>query len=122
MTYKSLHEHILNSVHNDLNNLFGEELSKSKALSFLFKNYRFSHGQHQGLRLTFNGNAVLCKHFAFNTYPVTQEISNKAIIVLDKKMLWPYYISIRYVTFYSDDDAAWYQLNGKNINEFAEYL
>ena len=37
-------------------------------------------------------------------------------------MKWPYYLGRRIVIFYSQEDAAWFRLNGQNLNRYIDYI
>ena len=54
--------------------------------------------------------------------PLEENPSNQALILLDKNMQWPYYVGKKYVTFFNEVDASWFQLTGKNLKQFAEDL
>lgn len=121
----NLHEFLLNTVRVDIIKyayVDGDDPTDLNLLRLIFKNYRHTSKNRRGLRLTYLGNRVMRKHFASYNYENTEITSNKAILGLDKNMLWPYYISNKHVTFYNQDDAAWFRLNGSDINTYTNYL
>lgn len=120
-----LHEHILKSLRDDIIKyayIEGDEPTDLNLLRLIFKNYRHTSKQRRGLRLTYIGDRVMSKQFASYSYETSERISHKAILGLDKNMLWPYYIGKQHVTFYNQDDAAWFQLNGGDLNTYTDYL
>lgn len=119
MICDDIHIYILKSVRQDIDL---DSNNDKILLRYLFKNYRHYKDKNIGLRLTFVGNQTLRKHFQDYSYPMEGKINNRALIALDKSMLWPYYIGKQYVSFYSKDDAAWFQLNGNNLNNFSQYI
>jgi hypothetical protein len=120
-----LHEHILKSLRDDIIKyayIEGNEPTDLNLLRVIFKNYRHTSKQRRGLRLTYIGDRVMSRRFASYSYETSEKISHKAILGLDKKMIWPYYIGKQHVSFYNQDDAAWFQLNGNNLNTYSELL
>lgn len=114
-----LHFYVLNKVKDKIKL---DATDEKILLRHLFKNYRYRNNEHLGLSLSYSGNQLLQKTFESYSYPVETKINHAAIIALDKNMLWPYYIGKQYVTFYSADDASWFQLNGKDLNSFSNYI
>lgn len=99
-----------------------EKHTQKDLLQLLFKNYRFIKQQHHGLRLTHLGVRILKKHYDHYSYGVAEKPSHQDFVILDKKMRWPYYISRKVATFFNENDAAWFRLNGENIGSFAEFI
>jgi hypothetical protein len=129
MTCDSLHEFILETIKEDLISLvLSHKKIKHQAwndrelFSMLFKNYRTSNTGHKGLRLTYVGDRSCAKHFASYAYKVSKHVSNKDLLELDKKMIWPYYVGKEHISFYSQDDAAWFQLNGNDLTEYTNHI
>lgn len=91
-------------------------------LQITFKNYRYKNNEHHGLRLTYQGVSLLKKHYDSYSYTVEEKPTHQAFVRLDKNMKWPYYISKRVATFFNENDAAWYRLNGGNLTSFTEYI
>jgi hypothetical protein len=120
-----LHEYILQSLKDDIIRhayIEGDQPSDLHLLRLIFKNYRHTSKNRRGLRLTYIGDRVMSGRFQSYSYETANKVSNKSILSLDKNMIWPYYIGKQHVTFYNQDDAAWFQLNGSDINTFTEYF
>lgn len=94
----------------------------SQFFTEIFANYRRTKTKHIGLRLTFLGETLMRKSFTAYKYILDDMPSNQSLILLDKNMQWPYYIGKKYITFFNEVDASWYQLTGKNLKQFAEDL
>lgn len=130
MLQVSFHEKLLAKIENDVldslksNTSSPTNYSKDEIFRTVFANYRVVSGNPSGLRLTNFGNKILSKHFDFYKYPIQDEINNFVFITLDKNMRWPYYLGTRnnYVVFYSEDDAAWFRLNGNSIKRYVESI
>ena len=122
-----LHYHILDSVKPDLYSLLSQRNepavhSDKQLLSLIFKNYRFRQNLHHGLRLSYLGNRVVSKHFQSHSFQIEKRPTHQSLIILDKQMKWPYYISKSVAVFYSDNDAAWFNLNGSDLSQFTGYI
>lgn len=91
-------------------------------LQLLFKNFRMSNNTPVGLRLSYLGNTMMANYYKEYSFPINGEVNHKAIILLDKNMKWPYYIGKKYVTFYSENDAAWFRLNDNDLSKYSEYV
>lgn len=117
-------EKIRQDIYSVLKERYGEQnsLTDKHLLALIFKNYRFRNGHHHGLRLTYLGNRVLAKHYESYSYMHGEKPTHKDLLVLDKQMIWPYYISKNTATFYSENDAAWFTINGANLSKFTEYI
>lgn len=125
----SLHIKILDSVSADLvhtlahSGITVDDLPVKQLLRKVFRNYRYSNQtQHCGIRLTTLGNQLLRKHYVAYDYTIDRRITNKSLLVLDQQMAWPYYVGNTRVTFYSENDAAWFCLNGNNLEDFVDYI
>jgi len=101
-----------------------EDLLKDRnnLLSLLFKNFRMSNHIPVGLRLSYLGNSLMAESYQEYSFPIKGTVSHKAIILLDRNMKWPYYIGKKYVTFYSENDAAWFRLNDNDLSKYSEYV
>jgi hypothetical protein len=124
----SLHLHILDAVQEDLCSLI-EELSgeqethsQKDLFALLFKNYRYRKNSHHGLRLSYLGNRVLSKHFQSHAFRIEKQPNLQSLVILDNQMKWPYYISKGMAVLYSDNDAAWFKLNGEDMSTFTGYI
>ena len=123
MNSDNLHVYILSVVKTEILKQFDNQpISDQRCFRILFKNYRSTSNKHYGLRLSYLGDKIMSKHFESYSYEMDSSISNKALLGLDKKMFWPYYIVKKHVTFYSQDDAAWFRLNGQDINTYTDLL
>lgn len=98
------------------------ELMDLDRLRLIFSNFRFLNNKPHGLRLTYFGDQLMCRHFKFYKFVTDYKANHKAMITLDKCMTMPYYIGRKYVCFFGEDDATWFRLNNNNLNEFVEYL
>ena len=124
----NLHVQILSKLKVDIDSHCQKALGEVRAFSedeqyrMLFENYRKINDRPYGLRLTGFGNKLLSKHYDFYKYKHEEKILNKSFIVLDKSMKWPYYLGRQIVIFYSQEDAAWFRLNGQDLNRFIDYM
>jgi hypothetical protein len=101
-----------------------KQYTKDEMLRIVFVNYRIVSGVPNGLRLTNFGNKILSKHYQTYKYSIEDEINNLVLVSLDKSMKWPYYLGTRsnHVVFYSEEDAAWFRLNGNKITNYVERI
>jgi hypothetical protein len=101
-----------------------KQYTKDEMLRIVFVNYRIVSGVPNGLRLTNFGNKILSKHYQTYKYSIEDEINNLVLVSLDKSMKWPYYLGTRsnHVVFYSEEDAAWFRLNGNKITNYVESI
>jgi hypothetical protein len=132
-----IHEFIINTVRSDAVEIYTEyistktklnlkesDISNKALLGHLFINYRHTkYSGHKGLRLIFNGMEVMNKHFesylfVHDSYPFSKQL----FVKLDRKMIWPYYVSKNFIVFYSSTEAAWFTLNGSDLKQFVECL
>ena len=130
MANSSLHEQLLAKIEGEVReslqvvNKSPISYSKDEIFRTVFANYRLVSGNPAGLRLTSFGNKILSKHFTFYKYPIQDEVNNFVFITLDKNMRWPYYLGTRnnHIVFYSEEDAAWFRLNGNSIKRYVESI
>ena len=94
--------------------------TKDDLLRTIFVNYRIDNGKQTGLRLTNFGNTILSKHYQYYKYPIEDILTHLVFVTLDKSMIWPYYLGTRtnHIVFYSEEDAAWFRLNGNKITNY----
>ena len=118
---QQLHEFLLAKLRPGLEKHIGYQ-SDSETLRSLFLNYRLLNGEHHGLRLTSLGAKVMQKEYDSYRYDMDIKPNHKAFMVLDQNANWPYYIGRKYITYFAEQDAAWYRLNSSNINEYVDYL
>ena len=126
----SLHIQLLNKIEFDVLSFLQANIDEKKSfckdelLRTIFVNYRLDSGVSKGLRLTNFGNKILSKHYRAYKYSIDDKINNLVLVSLDKSMKWPYYLGTRsnHVVFYSEEDAAWFRLNGNNIKHYVESI
>ncbi len=124
--HPEIHRVILRSLREDLIGIY-PNLDNSKdhtLLKTLFRNYRWSSlsGVSQGIRLSVVGNQLMQKHYESHSYHYQGKRNHSVIIALDKNMMWPYYIGTGIITLYNQQDAAWFQLNGNDIEHFVSFI
>lgn len=88
----------------------------------MFDNFRVNHNIPQGLRLTTWGKNQLAKHFQSYEFENQALLNGKVLIKLDDAMEWPYYVSRAKLVLFNETDAAWFRLNGENLQEYIELL
>ena len=122
---ETLHDFILKKLKQPLVQSYGDDvaqLSDSEILRLLFVNYRLREGVHHGLRLSGIGARLMKKQYDSYRYDMNIKPNHKAYTVLDRNANWPYYIGRKYITYFAEEDAAWYRLNGSNVNTYIEYI
>lgn len=117
-----IEQDVLSSLHKIQPDV--RQYTKDEILRVVFINYRVVLGIPKGLRLTNFGNKILSKHYQTYKYSIEDEINNLVLVSLDKSMKWPYYLGTRsnHVVFYSEEDAAWFRLNGNKITNYVESI
>lgn len=124
----NIHIQILTDLKNDLDLHFQKalgdrfEFDQDEMYRTVFENYRKVNDLPYGLRLTAFGNSLLSKHYKFYKYKNEEKIQNKTYVVLDKSMKWPYYLGRQIIVFYNEEDAAWFRLNGQNLNSYIDFM
>jgi len=98
------------------------ELMDIDRFRLLFTNFRFVDNKPHGLRLTYFGEQIMARHFDRYKFDTEYKANHRAMVILDKHMMMPYYIGRKSVSFFGEDDATWFRLNDSNLNEFVEYL
>ena len=88
----------------------------------IFSNYRVTKNDTKGLKLTYLGNELLKRHY--DSYEFKHDIlpTPKMYLALDNHMQWPYYFTKKKMVLYSHEDAAWYRMNGGNIEDFVDFI
>ena len=123
-----LHEYILHTIKPTYLKKFGgtdtpsQDIPDSDIFNDMFVNYRKTKDKHFGLRLSYVGEVIMKAHFSEYKYLIQNTPSNQALIVLDKKMEWPYYVGKKYVAFFNEIDASWFSLTGHDLAKFTEDL
>lgn len=126
----NFHTQILSKIESDILSSLHKiqpdvkQYTNDEILRVVFVNYRIVSGVPNGLRLTNFGNKILSKHYQTYKYSIEDEINNLVLVSLDKSMKWPYYLGTRsnHVVFYSEEDAAWFRLNGNKITNYVESI
>jgi hypothetical protein len=125
----AMHKKLLSVIRDDLVKMLSktqesQDCSDNYLLKKIFKNHRYNKttNQHHGIRLSTLGNQLLRKHYQAYDYVIDHKVSNKSLLLMDQHMTWPYYVGRTRVSFYSENDAAWFSLNGKNLDDYADYL
>jgi len=124
-TNSTIHEFILDKLRTSMLSCFNdhEHLTDYDLLKLIFKNYTHRGGKHHGIRLSPTGYRFLKKEFDAYEYENTEyKMANQSLMKLDKYMVWPYYVSHRKVAFFSQEDAAWFRLNGGTLADYVETL
>ena len=88
----------------------------------IFSNFRIRNNIPEGLRLTYLGNELLKRNFTFYEFNHDITPTPKMYLFLDRKMQWPYYFTKKKMVLFNQDDAAWYRLNGNDIEAFLETI
>lgn len=88
----------------------------------IFSNYRVSKQDTKGLKLTYLGNELLKRQY--DCYDFSHDIipTPKMYLALDNYMQWPYYFTKKKMVLYSQEDAAWYRMNGNSIEDFTDFI
>lgn len=86
----------------------------------IFSNFRIKSKVPYGLRLSYLGNELLKRNFAFNEFNHDLVPTPKMYLKLDSIMQWPYYFTKRKIVLYSDEDVVWYKLNGNDLEAFLD--
>lgn len=100
--------------------LLAQELEPFKGMevkeiiSFMFK-------RTQGLRLTRGGDKILSRYLPNYRFPHHYHFKAKHLIQITRQFTSPYYIGLRVVTLYSDEDAMMVKLCG-GLTEFLDNL
>lgn len=125
--HTQIHQFVLTATRTDLIRLLSDHndsLTDQLLLKKIFRNYRWSRSQNrsQGIRLSLLGNQLMQKHYECHTYKYQGSRNHRIFIALDQHMRWPYYLSRDIISFYNDQDAAWFQLNNQDIENFVNFI
>jgi len=88
----------------------------------IFNNFRIRKGVPEGLRLTSLGNEILKRNFEHWEFSHDIQPTPKMYLFLDNKMEWPYYFTKKKLVLYCKEDAAWYKLNGNDMESFTDKM
>tara|TARA_B000000565_G_scaffold26681_1_gene18164 strand:+ start:35 stop:418 length:384 start_codon:yes stop_codon:yes gene_type:complete len=83
----------------------------------IFDNYR---PNGTGLRLTPYGNKVCKRLYDSSTIKIKEEVKGKNLIMLDKHLFWPYYLTKREITMFGATDVFDLKLYDGDINAWCK--
>lgn len=92
-------------------------------MGIIFKNCRIKSDSVSGVRLSKFGLKLMeksytCYHFSLNNFILT----NKAVVKMDRTMLWPYYIDNKKLVLFSEKDSVILKLKGQNLEKWLNGL
>ena len=92
-------------------------------MGLIFKNCRIKSDSVSGVRLSKFGLKLMeksytCYHFSLNNFILT----NKAVVKMDRTMLWPYYIDNKKLVLFSEKDSVILKLKGQNLEKWLNGL
>ena len=92
-------------------------------MGIIFKNCRIKSNSVSGVRLSKFGLKLMeksysCYHFTLNNFILT----NKAVVKMDRTMLWPYYIDNKKLVLFSEKDSVILKLKGQNLEKWLNGL
>ena len=92
-------------------------------MGIIFKNCRVKSESVTGVRLSKFGLKLMeksysCYHFSLNNFILT----NKAVVKMDRTMLWPYYIDNKKLVLFSEKDSVILKLKGHNLEKWLNGL
>jgi hypothetical protein len=88
----------------------------------LFSNFRLEQNKPTGIKLTRFGNSLLGRHFDKYDHENDCLLSGKVLLKLDEAMVWPYFVNKKKVVFYSQEDSAWFRLNGSKLESYIDII
>ena len=88
----------------------------------IFSNYRLQENKPVGIKLTRFGNTMLGRHFDKYAYENDCLLNGKVLLKLDEAMTWPYFVNQKKVVFYSQEDSAWFRLNGSKLESYIDII
>lgn len=92
-------------------------------IAILFKNCRIRKNGVTGVRLSKFGLKLMEK--SFTSYPFKLEnflLTNKAVVKMDRTMVWPYYIDNKKLVLFSEKDSVILKLKGQNLEKWLNGL
>ena len=99
------------------------EYDVTELISILFKNCRIRKSSVTGVRLSKFGLKLMEK--SFTSYPFALEnflLTNKAVVKMDRTMVWPYYIDNKKLVLFSEKDSVILKLKGQNLEKWLNGL
>ena len=116
----SLQYQIVNNLKKELDI---QEYDIPELMGIIFKNCRVKSESVTGVRLSKFGLKLMeksytCYHFPLNNFILT----NKAVVKMDRTMLWPYYIDNKKLVLFSEKDSVILKLKGQNLEKWLNGL
>tara|TARA_B100001057_G_scaffold238134_1_gene238443 strand:+ start:1583 stop:1960 length:378 start_codon:yes stop_codon:yes gene_type:complete len=116
----SLQYQIVNNLKKELDI---QEYDIPELMGIIFKNCRVKTESVTGVRLSKFGLKLMeksytCYHFPLNNFILT----NKAVVKMDRTMLWPYYIDNKKLVLFSEKDSVILKLKGQNLEKWLNGL
>ena len=99
------------------------EYDVPELLGIIFKNCRIRSNSVTGVRLSKFGLKLMEKSFTCYNFPLQNFIlTNKAVVKMDRTMLWPYYIDNKKLVLFSEKDSVIFKLKGQNLEKWLNGL
>ena len=99
------------------------EYDVPELLGIIFKNCRIRSNSVTGVRLSKFGLKLMEKSFTCYNFPLQNFIlTNKAVVKMDRTMLWPYYIDNKKLVLFSEKDSVILKLKGQNLEKWLNGL
>ena len=116
----SLQYQIVNNLKKELDI---QEYDIPELMGIIFKNCRVKSESVTGVRLSKFGLKLMeksytCYHFPLNNFILT----NKAVVKMDRTMLWPYYIDNKKLVLFSEKDSVILKLKRQNLEKWLNGL
>ena len=92
-------------------------------MGIIFKNCRVKTESVTGVRLSKFGLKLMEKSYTCYHFPLINFIlTNKAVVKMDRTMLWPYYIDNKKLVLFSEKDSVILKLKGQNLEKWLNGL
>lgn len=99
------------------------EYDITELISVIFKNCRIRSNSISGVRLSKFGLKLMEKSFTSYNFPLENFIlTNKAVVKMDRTMMWPYYIDNKKLVLFSEKDSVILKLKGQNLEKWLNGL
>ena len=98
------------------------ELSIQDKCFRVYSNFRIKEDIPHGLKLTTFGKNLLGRFFDQYKYENDCLLNGKVLLKLDEAMIWPYYVNKKNVIFFSQEDSAWFRLNGSKLESYIDII
>ena len=99
------------------------EYDVTELIAIIFKNARIRKSSITGVRLSKFGLKLMEK--SFTSYPFALDnflLTNKAVVKMDRTMVWPYYIDNKKLVLFSEKDSIILKLKGQNLEKWLNGL